>query len=422
MIDRKSTELFERAKKVMPGGVNSPVRAFKSVGMNPKFIVSGRGNRITDADGNEYIDFVGSWGPMILGHAQEDILEAVRERIEKGLSFGACTELEVDLAELICDNIPHVEMIRMVNSGTEAVMSAIRLARGFTGREKIIKFEGCYHGHSDSMLVKAGSGAMTFGEPDSAGVTAGASKDTLNAVYNDLGSVELRLKANAGNVAAIIVEPVAANMGVVPPAEGFLEGLRSLCDEHGTLLIFDEVICGFRLAFGGAAEYYGVYPDLVTYGKIIGGGMPVGAYGGRLDIMQKVSPLGVVYQAGTLSGNPIAMAAGTACLRKLLADKEFYNRLNTMGLRFADGLRDATGLTVNNVGSLSCVYHTTKPVRNYNEALNANTEKFSGMFKGLLEKGIYVAPSQYEALFLNACFTEEDLSYVLKAYKELVSA
>ncbi len=422
MTDKKSAELFERAKKIMPGGVNSPVRAFKSVGMNPRFIASGKGNRITDADGNEYIDFVGSWGPMILGHAQSDILDAVRAQIEKGLSFGACTELEVELAELICGNIPHVEMIRMVNSGTEAVMSAIRLARGFTGREKIIKFEGCYHGHSDSMLVKAGSGAMTFGEPDSAGVTAGASKDTLNAVYNDLDSVERLLKANDGNIAAVIVEPVAANMGVVPPEPGFLDGLRALCDKLGALLIFDEVICGFRLSFGGAAEYYGICPDLVTYGKIIGGGMPVGAYGGRREIMEKVSPLGVVYQAGTLSGNPIAMAAGTACLKKILADKDFYNRLNTMGSKFADELRAATGLTVNNAGSLSCVYHTKNPVRNYNEALGASAEKFSGMFKGLLERGIYVAPSQYEALFLNACFTEEDLNYVINSYRELAAA
>lgn len=422
MTDKKSAELFERAKKIMPGGVNSPVRAFKSVGMNPRFIASGKGNRITDADGNEYIDFVGSWGPMILGHAQSDILDAVRAQIEKGLSFGACTELEVELAELICGNIPHVEMIRMVNSGTEAVMSAIRLARGFTGREKIIKFEGCYHGHSDSMLVKAGSGAMTFGEPDSAGVTAGASKDTLNAVYNDLDSVERLLKANDGNIAAVIVEPVAANMGVVPPEPGFLDGLRALCDKLGALLIFDEVICGFRLSFGGAAEYYGICPDLVTYGKIIGGGMPVGAYGGRREIMEKVSPLGVVYQAGTLSGNPIAMAAGTACLKKILADKDFYNRLNTMGSKFADELRAATGLTVNNAGSLSCVYHTKNPVRNYNEALGASAENFSGMFKGLLERGIYVAPSQYEALFLNACFTEEDLNYVINSYRELAAA
>ena len=316
----KSELLFERAKKVMPGGVNSPVRAFKSVGLTPRFIEKACGNKIYDAEGKEYLDYVGSWGPMILGHADPKVIAAVQKRVEKGLSFGACTELEVELAELICGNIPHIEMIRMVNSGTEAVMSALRLARGYTKKNKIIKFEGCYHGHSDSMLVKAGSGAMTFGDPDSAGVTKGAAEDTLLAKYNDLTGVEELMKNKRDDVACVIVEATAANMGVVPAAPGFLQGLRDLCDKYGALLIFDEVITGFRLAFGGAAEYFGVTPDLTTYGKIIGGGMPVGAYGGRKEIMECVSPLGSVYQAGTLSGNPIAMTAGIETLKQLLAD------------------------------------------------------------------------------------------------------
>lgn len=415
-----SEKLFERAKMVMPGGVNSPVRAFKSVGLTPRFIERASGNKIYDADGKEYIDFIGSWGPMILGHCDPNVIKAVQQRIEKGLSFGACTEPEVELAELITENIPHVEMVRMVNSGTEAVMSAVRLARGYTRRSKIIKFEGCYHGHSDAMLVKAGSGAMTFGEPDSAGVTEGASRDTLTAHYNDLNSVEALLKENSEAVACIIVEPVAANMGVVPPADGFLEGLRKLCDEYGALLIFDEVITGFRLAFGGAAEYYGVTPDLVTYGKIIGGGMPVGAYGGRRDIMENVSPLGAVYQAGTLSGNPIAMTAGIETLKQLLADKGIYERINEMGKYLADGLRNATGFTVNNVGSLTCMYYTKEPVYSYETACKSDTAGFSRAFAKLLEKGIYVAPSQYESMFINDKFTKEELDYVIAAYKEIM--
>ena len=349
---KDSGALFERAKKVMPGGVNSPVRAYRSVGMDPLFIESARGNRIYDAEGREYIDFVGSWGPMILGHADPDVLEAVNEKAKKGLSFGACTEAEVELAELIVENIPHVDMIRMVNSGTEAVMSAIRAARGYTRREKIIKFEGCYHGHSDALLVKAGSGAMTFGDPDSAGVTRGAAQDTLMASYNDLDSVKELFDSNKDEIACLIVEPVAANMGVVPPCEGFLEGLRKLCDENGAVLIFDEVITGFRLGFTGAAGYYKVIPDLVTYGKIIGGGMPVGAYGGKREIMECISPLGPVYQAGTLSGNPIAMTAGIVTLKKLLADPEIYERINSLGAYMAEELRKITGLTVNQVGSL----------------------------------------------------------------------
>ena len=416
---KDSGALFERAKKVMPGGVNSPVRAYRSVGMDPLFIESARGNRIYDAEGREYIDFVGSWGPMILGHADPDVLEAVNEKAKKGLSFGACTEAEVELAELIVENIPHVDMIRMVNSGTEAVMSAIRAARGYTRREKIIKFEGCYHGHSDALLVKAGSGAMTFGDPDSAGVTRGAAQDTLMASYNDLDSVKELFDSNKDEIACLIVEPVAANMGVVPPCEGFLEGLRKLCDENGAVLIFDEVITGFRLGFTGAAGYYNVTPDLVTYGKIIGGGMPVGAYGGKREIMECISPLGPVYQAGTLSGNPIAMTAGIVTLKKLLADPGIYDRINSMGAYMAEELRKITGLTVNQVGSLLCVYNTKDPVNSYEDAVKSATDVFARNFKTLLEKGIYTAPSQYEAMFLSYAFTDEDIEKTLEAYREI---
>ena len=420
-MEKRSEALFERAKKVMPGGVNSPVRAFKSVGLTPRFIDKACGNKIYDVEGKEYLDYVGSWGPMILGHADPAVICAVQKRVEKGLSFGACTELEVELAELICENIPHVEMIRMVNSGTEAVMSALRIARGYTKKNKIIKFEGCYHGHSDAMLVKAGSGAMTFGDPDSAGVTKGAAEDTLLARYNDLASVEALMKENKDDVACVIVEATAANMGVVPAGEGFLAGLRALCDEYKALLIFDEVITGFRLAFGGAAEYFGVTPDLVTYGKIIGGGMPVGAYGGRKEIMECVSPLGSVYQAGTLSGNPIAMTAGIVTLRQLLEDPGIYERINEMGRYLADGLRQNCGFTVNSIGSLACMFYTKEPVTDYESAQSSDTERFSHVFAGLLDAGIYVAPSQYEAMFLNSCFTREELDYTIETYGKLVN-
>jgi len=412
----RSSELFERAKKVMPGGVNSPVRAYGSVGMDPLYIDRAKGNRIWDADGNEYIDFVGSWGPMILGHADDDVLAAIEECMKKGLSFGACAQLEVEMAELVVGNIPHVESIRMVNSGTEATMSALRIARGYTGRNKIIKFEGCYHGHSDGLLVKAGSGAMTFGNPDSAGVTKGAAEDTLVASYNDLESVKALFANNPAEIACIIVEPVAANMGVVLPEEGFLAGLRAICDQEGALLIIDEVITGFRLAFGGACERLGLEPDLVTYGKIIGGGMPVGAYGGKKKIMETVSPTGPVYQAGTLSGNPIAMTAGIVTLKKLLADPGIYRHLDEMGSRLAAGLREATGNTVNQIGSLVGMYLTDQPVRSYAEAAKAHTEKFAPMFKALLEEGIYIAPSPFESMFISNPFTDEDIDRVIAAY------
>ena len=417
---KTSQRLFDRAKEVMPGGVNSPVRAFASVGMTPPFIEKARGNKIYDVEGNEYLDYVGSWGPMILGHADPKVIAAVGKRIEKGLSFGACTELEVELAELICGHLPHVEMIRMVNSGTEAVMSALRLARGYTKKNKIIKFEGCYHGHSDAMLVKAGSGAMTFGDPDSAGVTRGAAEDTLLARYNDLDSVETLMKNNRDDVACVIVEATAANMGVVPAKEGFLQGLRSLCDQYGALLIFDEVITGFRLAFGGAAEYFGVTPDLATYGKIIGGGMPVGAYGGRKEIMKCVSPLGSVYQAGTLSGNPIAMTAGIVTLEQLLADPGIYDDINEKGDYLAEGLGRVSGRTVNHIGSLVCMFNTKEPVTDYDSACKSDTEGFRRLFVKLLAAGIYVAPSQYEAMFINRCFTREELDFTIETYGRIL--
>ena len=344
----RSEELFERAKKYIPGGVNSPVRAFGSVGMSPRFIACANGAYMTDADGKTYLDFVGSWGPMILGHNRPEIRRAVAEAIEKGLSYGAATEVEVDMAEYLCSLVPSIEMVRMVNSGTEAVMSAVRAARGFTGRNKIVKFNGCYHGHSDGLLVKAGSGVMTAGVPGSAGVPAGCTEDTLTAVYNDLTSVEALFRANPGQIAAVIVEPVAANMGVVAPEAGFLPGLRKLCDENGSLLIFDEVITGFRLGIDGAQGYYGIRPDLTTFGKIIGAGMPVGAYGGRRDVMRVVSPVGTVYQAGTLSGNPVAMTAGLTQLRLLAEHPRWYRELNEKADRFFGRMEQMRKLCVQN--------------------------------------------------------------------------
>lgn len=418
-MELSSSVLFERAKKVMPGGVNSPVRAFKSVGRNPLFIDKARGNKIYDVEGREYLDFVGSWGPMVLGHADDRVISAIHSKIEKGLSFGACTELEVQLAELIVSNVPHIDMLRMVNSGTEAVMSALRLARGYTKREKIVKFAGCYHGHSDAMLVKAGSGAMTFGDPDSAGVTKGAAIDTLMADYNDLNSVEELFENNKGEIACVIVEPVAANMGLVVPASGFLEGLRKICDREGALLIFDEVITGFRLSFQGAAGYYGVTPDLATYGKIIGGGMPVGAYGGRKEIMKQVSPSGAVYQAGTLSGNPVAMTAGIETLTQLLEDPRIYENINYLGEYFAEKLSEVSKMTVTNAGSLVCLFNTNKPVRNYEEACQSDTEKFAKTFSKLLENGIYTAPSQFEVMFLNNCFTLSELDRTVEVFEKI---
>ena len=413
----KSEQLFAEAQQVLPGGVNSPVRACRAVDTYPRFLDHGMGSHVWDVDSNEYIDLSGSWGPLILGHCCQAVEQAVTAAISKGLSFGAPTAAEVEMAQLVC-RMTGLEMVRMVNSGTEAVMSALRLARGATGRGKIIKFAGCYHGHSDAMLVKAGSGALTGGAPDSAGVPADIAADTLTASYNDLASVEALLLANPAQVAAVIVEPVAANMGVVPPQPGFLQGLRQLCDQHGSLLIFDEVITGFRLAPGGAQEYFGVRADLVTYGKIIGGGMPVGAYGGSRKLMELVAPLGPVYQAGTLSGNPVAMAAGLAQLRILSSTPGIYADLERKGAALEAGLKQALAgmpAQVNRVGSLLTVFFTSQAVTGYDQARSSDLALYSRWYRGLLAQGIYTAPSQFEAMFLSHAHTDEDIQKILAA-------
>ena len=417
-----SEELFDRAVKVIPGGVNSPVRAYGAIGIAPRFIDRADGCHIYDVDGKEYVDYIDSWGPMILGHNFPEVKESVLKACEKGLSFGCATAIEVEMAEFICDHIPHVDMVRMVNSGTEAVMSAVRVARGFTGKNKIIKFAGCYHGHSDAMLVSAGSGVMTSGVPDSAGVPKGCTEDTMTAVYNDLDSVRALMEQADGQTAAVIVEAVGANMGVVRPNKGFLEGLRKLCDEYGALLIFDEVITGFRLAFGGAAEYFGVTPDLVTYGKIIGAGMPVGAYGGRREIMELVSPVGKVYQAGTLSGNPIAMAAGLTQLKYLYEHQEIYKDLEEKGKRLYGGMEKILAeknlpYHINHVSSLGSLFFTEQEVVDYTSAKSSDTKAFSEYFKGMLAQGIHMAPSQFEAMFLSVAHTDEIIDQTLEAVR-----
>lgn len=417
-----SEELFDRAVKVIPGGVNSPVRAYGAIGIAPRFIDRADGCHIYDVDGKEYVDYIDSWGPMILGHNFPEVKESVLKACEKGLSFGCATAIEVEMAEFICAHIPHVDMVRMVNSGTEAVMSAVRVARGFTGKNKIIKFAGCYHGHSDAMLVSAGSGVMTSGVPDSAGVPKGCTEDTMTAVYNDLDSVRALMEQADGQTAAVIVEAVGANMGVVPPKKGFLEGLRKLCDEYGALLIFDEVITGFRLAFGGAAEYFGVTPDLVTYGKIIGAGMPVGAYGGRREIMELVSPVGKVYQAGTLSGNPIAMAAGLTQLKYLYEHQEIYKDLEEKGKRLYGGMEKILAeknlpYHINHVSSLGSLFFTEQEVVDYTSAKSSDTKAFSEYFKGMLAQGIHMAPSQFEAMFLSVAHTDEIIDQTLEAVR-----
>lgn len=417
-----SEELFDRAVKVIPGGVNSPVRAYGAIGIAPRFIDRADGCHIYDVDGKEYVDYIDSWGPMILGHNFPEVKESVLKACEKGLSFGCATAIEVEMAEFICDHIPHVDMVRMVNSGTEAVMSAVRVARGFTGKNKIIKFAGCYHGHSDAMLVSAGSGVMTSGVPDSAGVPKGCTEDTMTAVYNDLDSVRALMEQADGQTAAVIVEAVGANMGVVPPKKGFLEGLRKLCDEYGALLIFDEVITGFRLTFGGAAEYFGVTPDLVTYGKIIGAGMPVGAYGGRREIMELVSPVGKVYQAGTLSGNPIAMAAGLTQLKYLYEHQEIYKDLEEKGKRLYGGMKKILAeknlpYHINHVSSLGSLFFTEQEVVDYTSAKSSDTKAFSEYFKGMLAQGIHMAPSQFEAMFLSVAHTDEIIDQTLEAVR-----
>lgn len=419
MDTRHSQELFASALKVIPGGVNSPVRAFKSVGTEPVFIKAAFGSTITDVDSNTYIDYVGSWGPMILGHCHPNVVASVRNALEYGSSFGAPTELEITLAEMVVAAVPSIEMVRMVSSGTEATMSAIRLARGYTGRDKIIKFSGCYHGHADSLLVKAGSGAATFGVPDSPGVPKDFAQHTLTAVFNDLESVKKLITANSGDVACIIVEPIAGNMGTVPPRAGFLEGLREICTNEGIILIFDEVMTGFRVAYGGAQELYGVTPDMTTLGKIIGGGLPVGAFGGKREIMTQLSPSGGVYQAGTLSGNPLAMTAGIETL-KLLQEEGFYNRIDEKSRMLAEGIADAArraGYPIysTRVGSMFCAFFTEGEVHDWDSAAKCDTKAFATYFRGMLEEGIYLAPSQFETAFVSIAHSSADIDKTVAA-------
>ncbi len=416
-----SEKLFRAALRILPGGVDSPVRAFNSVGATPLFVTRGHGAHIEDADGRTYIDYVMSWGPLIHGHAPKGLLKALSAAAARGTSFGAPTELETRLAQRVAMLMPSIERVRFVSSGTEAAMSAVRVARAATKRDKIVKFEGCYHGHADSFLVQAGSGALTLGVPTSPGVPAAAAADTLIARYNDLASVESVLRANSGQIAAIIVEPIAGNMGLVPPREGFLEGLRSLCDREGTLLVFDEVISGFRAAPGGAQQVFGIRPDLTCLGKIIGGGLPVGAYGGRADLMNLVSPAGPVYQAGTLSGNPLAMTAGAWALEGLTP--RLYKHLSTLGEQLAAGLAEAARtanvpLQVNAFGSLLTPFFTDQPVRDYRGALTADTARYGKFFNGMLARGIYPPPSQFEAWFLSAAHSSRDVERTVKAARE----
>ncbi|WP_181306608.1 glutamate-1-semialdehyde 2,1-aminomutase [Rufibacter sp. XAAS-G3-1] len=422
-----SQELFQRAQQSIPGGVNSPVRAFRAVGGQPLFLKSAKGAYLYDEDGNQYLDLINSWGPMILGHAHEAVEKAVRDALPGSLSFGAPTRREVEMAELIISMVPSVEKVRMVNSGTEATMSAIRVARGFTGRDKIIKFEGCYHGHGDSFLIAAGSGAITLGVPDSPGVTKGVANDTLTAPYNDLAAVQTLLDANPAQIAAIILEPVVGNMGLVPPAEGFLQGLRDLCTKEGIVLIFDEVMTGFRLAKGGAQELYGVTPDMTTLGKIIGGGMPVGAYGGKKEIMNAVAPAGPVYQAGTLSGNPIAMSAGMAALSYLNEHPEVYPQLQHITDKLVNGTKQnmqqlELDYTINQVGSMFSLFFTEQPVTDFASAKTSDLQVFGKYFHEMLQRGIYLAPSQFETLFVSSAITHELADAYLAANLEALQA
>jgi glutamate-1-semialdehyde 2,1-aminomutase len=420
MLYERSSKLFAEAEKVIPGGVNSPVRAFKGVGGTPIFVKSAKGAYLYDEDGNRLIDYINSWGPMILGHAYEPVVNAVIEKAKLGTSFGMPTELETQIAQLAVSMVPNVDKIRFVNSGTEACMSAIRLARGFTKKDKIIKFAGCYHGHSDSFLIQAGSGAITFGSPNSPGVTAGTAKDTLLANYNDLENVSNLIQANKNEIAAIIVEPVAGNMGCIPPKAGFLEGLRQLCSENGILLIFDEVMTGFRLAKGGVQELYNVNADMVCYGKVIGGGLPVGAFAARAEIMNHLAPLGPVYQAGTLSGNPLAMAAGLAMLNALNKDSEIFERLASKTKYLDEGItrvlkQNNVEFTTNRVGSMISVHFDVNPVVDFETAKKGDNETFKKFFHGLLNEGIYIAPSAYESWFITDALTYEDLDYTINA-------
>jgi glutamate-1-semialdehyde 2,1-aminomutase len=417
----RSIANYSEAVKVIPGGVNSPVRAFKSVKMNPVFVERGFGSKLVDVDGNEYIDYIGSWGPLILGHAHPKVVQAIKETAEKGTSFGVPTELETKMAKLVSERMPSVEIVRMVNSGTEATMSALRLARAYTGRNKILKFEGSYHGHSDSLLIKAGSGVATLGLPDSPGVPENTAQHTLTVPYNDLESVKLVFERFGEDMAAVIVEPVAGNMGVVPPEPGFLEGLRELTEQYGTVLIFDEVMTGFRVGYHSAQGRYGVMPDLTTMGKVIGGGLPVGAYGGKREIMEKIAPVGPVYQAGTLSGNPLAMAAGYATLTEMTP--EAYEELERKGQKLEEGLRknaEEAGIPfhINRVGSMLCFFFTGERVVSYTQAKMADTDRFAEYFRYMLEEGVLIPPSQFEGMFLSTAHTDEDLEHTIEANRK----
>jgi glutamate-1-semialdehyde 2,1-aminomutase len=416
---QRSAELFAAARRVIPGGVDSPVRAFRAVGGQPLFIDRGEGPYLFDVDGNRYIDYVLSWGPLILGHAHPRVVEALKRAVERGTSYGAPTALETELAELVIEAMPAIEMVRFVNSGTEATMSALRLARAYTGRDKIIKFEGCYHGHADGLLVRAGSGVATLGLPDSPGVPAGAAQDTIAVPYNDLEAVERAFAAHPDQIAGVIVEPVAGNMGVVPPQPGFLEGLRRLTQENGALLIFDEVMTGFRVAYGGAQSLYGIQPDLTTLGKVIGGGLPVGAYAGRKEIMEMVAPAGPMYQAGTLSGNPLAMTAGIETL-KVLREPGVFEEIERKTAMLADGIGQAAreaGVPIfqTRVGTMFCTFFTSDPVTDYASAKNADTARFGRFFRTMLEQGVYLAPSQFEAGFMSLAHSDEDIERTVEA-------
>ncbi|WNQ12950.1 glutamate-1-semialdehyde 2,1-aminomutase [Paenibacillus aurantius] len=419
--DSRSREAFEEAKKVIPGGVNSPVRAFKSVGLTPVFAERGQGSKVYDIDGNEFIDYIGSWGPLIMGHAHPEVVEALKKTAERGTSFGMPTELETVMARLVCERVPSLDIVRMVNSGTEATMSALRLARGYTGRSKIVKFEGSYHGHADSLLIKAGSGVATLGLPDSPGVPEGVAVNTITVPYNDLDSVKLAFEKFGEEIAAIIVEPVAGNMGVVPPAEGFLQGLRDVTSRYGSLLIFDEVMTGFRVDYHCAQGLYGITPDLTCLGKVIGGGLPVGAYGGRREIMEQIAPSGPIYQAGTLSGNPLAMAAGFTTLS--LLTPAVYEELERKAARLEEGFRrnaEEAGVarTINRVGSMVCPFFTAEKVVNYETAKTSDLGRFTRYFSRLLDLGIVIAPSQFEGMFVSAAHSDEDIEVTIAANRE----
>ncbi len=420
-------DLFQNAQKHIPGGVNSPVRAFKGVGGDPVFFREGKGAWLTDATGKNYVDYIGSWGPMIVGHAHQDVIDAVKEAVNHGLGFGAPTEIETTMADLVCELVPSMELVRMVSSGTEATMSAIRLARGYTGRDKIVKFEGCYHGHADSLLVKAGSGALTLGVPSSAGVPASLAEHTLTLRYNDLESVKACFKEAGDQIACIIIEPVAGNMNCIPPEPGFLEGLRAICDEYGAVLIFDEVMTGFRVALGGAQAHYNITPDLTTFGKIIGGGLPVGAFGGKRKIMEHIAPLGPVYQAGTLSGNPIAMAAGLTTL-KLIQAPGFHDALTKTTATLVSGLQELANnagipMTTNQVGGMFGLFFTEeKQVNFYEQVVACDQERFKHFFHLMLDNGVYLAPSAFEAGFVSAAHGEQEIDHTLSAAKAAFAA